>query len=144
MLDVPQRKYSIFTMYYCTGSLMYCDTMQYFLMTILHEENLFFDKRNGFFLYKCVAKNHNICIVDHRHFLYVRCTIMLFFPSGKRYNDGNKQATLQRELKPLLDKVKDIKAVLALPETREKIYREVFGKTLITQNNGQMLPLETI
>lgn len=68
---------------------------------------------------------------------------MLSFPSGKTFNDGNKETALQRELKPLLDKVKDIKAVLALPETREKIYREMFGKRLITQNNPQTLPSET-
>ncbi|XP_077342993.1 A-kinase anchoring protein 7 isoform X2 [Lithobates pipiens] len=73
---------------------------------------------------------------------YYHIEASIFF--GKRYNDGNKQTALQRELKPLLDKVKDIKALLALPETREKIYREVFGKTLITHNNGQMLPSETI
>lgn len=100
---------------------MYCDTMQYFLMTVIHEKNLFF-------LYKFVAKNHAICKVDHWQFLYVRCTIMLSFPSGKRYNGGNRQTALQKELKPLLDKVKDIKALLALPETRDKIYKEVFGK----------------
>lgn len=107
---------------------MYCDTMQYFMMTVIHEKNLFFDKHNGFFLYKFVAKNHAICKVDHWQFLYVRCTIMLSFPSGKRNNGGNRQTALQKELKPLLDKVKDIKALLALPETRDKIYKEVFGK----------------
>ncbi|XP_068087666.1 A-kinase anchoring protein 7 isoform X3 [Hyperolius riggenbachi] len=62
---------------------------------------------------------------------------------GKKHKDENTQTALQRERNPLLDKVKDIKAVLALPETRAKIYKEVFGKRLITQNNCQTLPSKT-
>lgn len=68
---------------------------------------------------------------------------MMSFSPGQKYRDTIKDFALQKDLKPLSDKVKDIKKLLALPEIRAKIYKEVFDKRLITGNNRPVLARET-
>ncbi|XP_073527349.1 A-kinase anchoring protein 7 isoform X2 [Phyllobates terribilis] len=61
---------------------------------------------------------------------YYHTEASIFF--GQKCRDPIKELAFQKELKPLLDKVKDIKTLMGLPETRAKIYKEVFGKRSIT------------
>lgn len=68
---------------------------------------------------------------------------MMSFSPGQKYRDTIKDIALQKDLKPLLNKVKYIKKLLALPEIRAKMYKEVFGKRLITGDNRPVLAAET-
>ncbi|KAM4042108.1 A-kinase anchoring protein 7 isoform 3-T3 [Anomaloglossus baeobatrachus] len=55
---------------------------------------------------------------------------------GPKCKDTIKELAFQKELKPLLDKVKDIKTLMGLPETRAKIYKELFGNRQITGSHS--------
>ncbi|XP_066461656.1 A-kinase anchoring protein 7 isoform X2 [Eleutherodactylus coqui] len=55
---------------------------------------------------------------------YYHTEASIFF--SQKYRNTITDIAFQKELKPLLDKVKDIKKMLALPETRAKIYKELY------------------
>lgn len=60
------------------------------------------------------------------------CVVLCFFPLGKSHEADVIKEALHKDLLALLSKLNQIKTVLASPEIRRKIHKELFIKGLVS------------